>query len=338
MEPKISVIIPLYNSESYIEKSLQSILLQTYKNFEVIIVNDGSTDDSRHICEKFCNASDKFVLIDQCNKGVDKARNTALTACTGDYITFSDSDDYADTYWLQSFVDAINKYPESEIIIEGLYVDYDKRTNKVTLNNYDKILYSSVDAFLYLERMSLEGFLFNKIYKRNIIIENHLEFEYTLKEDLLFNLRYFNLISKATLVSDAYYHYVQHGAQTLIHKRYPAQYMESLIDSIMSETTKLAINNTRLMSLAKSDYALSYSVLIFSLYLSEIQIPEKLQRKYYIRKYKSFVKENPDISIKNCGLAKMAFTKFLICPAWIIDAVMLAFRNIKESFFSIKTF
>ena len=93
-KPVVSLIMPVYNVEKYLEKALRSVKNQTFKDFELIIVNDGSTDGSIDIIEKFCNENENFRLINQENQGPSVARNTGIKESVGEYIGFMDSDDY----------------------------------------------------------------------------------------------------------------------------------------------------------------------------------------------------------------------------------------------------
>lgn len=93
-QPKISVIVPVYNTEDYLPRCIESILKQTYQNIEIILVDDGSTDASLHVCEKYAREDSRIVTIQQENKGNNAARKAGLAACTGEYITFVDSDDW----------------------------------------------------------------------------------------------------------------------------------------------------------------------------------------------------------------------------------------------------
>ena len=93
---KISVIVPIYNVEKYLEKCLESIINQTFINLEIILINDGSTDFSGSICEKYKNKDNRIILIHKKNEGLSAARNKGLSIATGDYISFVDSDDFLD--------------------------------------------------------------------------------------------------------------------------------------------------------------------------------------------------------------------------------------------------
>ena len=93
---KISIIIPIYNAERHLEKCLKSVIEQTYKNLEIILVNDGSTDMSKKICEEYQKKDLRIVLLNQSNMGPAETRNRGLSIATGEYISFIDSDDYID--------------------------------------------------------------------------------------------------------------------------------------------------------------------------------------------------------------------------------------------------
>ena len=100
-EPLISIVVPIYNVAEYLPRCLDSILAQTYKNFEVILVNDGSTDKSKQICQDYSRKDKRFILINKKNGGVSSARNTGIDRAKGDYVTFVDPDDYADDDYLE---------------------------------------------------------------------------------------------------------------------------------------------------------------------------------------------------------------------------------------------
>lgn len=107
---KVSVIVPVYNYERYVSKCLQSIVGQTYLNMEVIVVDDGSTDGSQKICDAYAGQYDRIKVIHQANAGPGAARNAALEAMTGDYITYIDADDYVANDYVETMVRLLNKY------------------------------------------------------------------------------------------------------------------------------------------------------------------------------------------------------------------------------------
>lgn len=115
-----SIIIPLYNKVDYIEKAIQSVLAQTYQNFEIIVVNDGSTDEGEKIVESFHNK--KIILINQINQGVSVARNTGAQNSKYDFLAFLDADDIWHSEFLEQLNVLINKFPEMGIYIGRAHV------------------------------------------------------------------------------------------------------------------------------------------------------------------------------------------------------------------------
>ena len=110
MDKKISIIVPIYNTEKYLKRCLDSLIKQEYENIEIILINDGSTDGSLQICEEYKNKDNRIVLIDKIHTGVSHTRNIGLENVSGDYIGFVDSDDYIDKDMFKNLMIGIEKY------------------------------------------------------------------------------------------------------------------------------------------------------------------------------------------------------------------------------------
>lgn len=210
--PKISVIVPVYNTEKYLKKCLESIIHQTYQDFEIVIINDGSTDNSQKIIDEYIKEyPDKVKCINKENGGLSSARNSGIEVATGNYIIFVDSDDYIETKlfeqalpYMQKDIDLIkyklvkvdDKYKELERINGPTF---DKVTGE---EGFNKLVFNDVllePACLYL-------------YKKDIFVDNNLRFlENTYHED--FGLIPIILLNAKKMVSiDFYgYYYVQAG-------------------------------------------------------------------------------------------------------------------------------
>lgn len=184
-QPKVSVIIPVYNSEKYIARCLDSVIEQTYKNIEIIIINDGSKDKSKEILDEYEKKYPNIIRhIEQENKGVAKTRNYGIKIANGNYITFIDNDDYIDKDYIETFVNVL-KENEYDIVMGGY-----RRPNE-----YGKIIKE-----LELQDEEWSKFMimapWAKIYKKSYLINNNIEFlSVNLGEDIYFNL-------KAVLISD----------------------------------------------------------------------------------------------------------------------------------------
>lgn len=102
--PLVSVIIPIYNAEKYMNRCIDAVLNQKYKNIEVILINDGSVDSSKKICQKYCEKDNRVICISKNNEGVSKARNAGIKIATGKYLCFIDADDWIDIEYVEEYV------------------------------------------------------------------------------------------------------------------------------------------------------------------------------------------------------------------------------------------
>lgn len=321
MNPQISIIIPVYNTERYLKKCLDSIFCQSFKDFEVIVVNDGSTDGSQSICENILNEHSNAILISQVNQGVAESRNVGIQMSHGEYLTFVDSDDYVDEDWLLSFVSVLKGENDFDMVTQGLFVDYSDKTNSVLIDEFIYEEKSLSIAYKNLKKLSIEGFLFNKLYKRRIIVNNNIRFQYSLKEDLLFNLKYLYYSTSMITISYCGYHYVQHGSQSLIHRRYKPDYMHRLIFDLKKTALSFA-DKCADLDLHKSiieEYLLSFAVLLISMYRSVNGISDKSKRIKYIQEYHKIRRDNSQIKIRMGSRLKRFAAAILMLPSPIVD-------------------
>lgn len=136
MNTKVSVIIPIYNVQQYLKRCLDSVIKQKYENLEIILVNDGSTDNSLEIAKEYENKDERIKLISQSNKGLSGARNTGLEYATGDYITFIDSDDYVTPDYVSYMYELLKKNNfKSPLAICSLMNVFEKTGKKVNMGN-----------------------------------------------------------------------------------------------------------------------------------------------------------------------------------------------------------
>lgn len=202
---KVSVIVPVYNIEKYIEKCLKTLTEQTLKEIEIIVVDDGSTDNSAEVIEKIKN--DKIIFIKKENTGVAKTRNLALKQAKGEYIGFIDGDDYVE---LTMYEKMYNKAKEENADI--VCCKYDRIYNSKRIlckvgevENYNKSLQENPELL-----NCGVPYIWNKIFKKTLIEENNFEFEnYRIFEDLLFTYKCFLKANKISIVDEVFYHYIR---------------------------------------------------------------------------------------------------------------------------------
>ena len=209
-ESLVSIIVPVYNVEKYLRKCLDSIISQTYKNIEVIIINDGSTDNCENICKEYESKDKRIKLISQNNKGVSAARNLAIKNIAGEYIYFVDSDDYIEVDTIHKMVDIIVK-TGSDIVCCNYYIEQVTGEKKIGIYNCPKKMKKNEYIDNLLSNNSISGFLWNKLYKKDFFIESNIRFDEDIKimEDLLLNLKLSKSIEKVSFIEFPLYHYVQ---------------------------------------------------------------------------------------------------------------------------------
>ena len=169
MEALVSIIIPMYNVEKYIDECIKSVINQTYKNLEIILINDGSTDSSYDICKKYSEAEDRIVLINKENGGAASAKNFGLKIAKGDYITFVDSDDFIQYDMIEYMVNEIEKTKAD--IIQCDFINLYKDSKVISKLDITEDTISS-QMFLKLFLTEWKNSLFwNKLFKKEVIKE-----------------------------------------------------------------------------------------------------------------------------------------------------------------------
>lgn len=187
---KVSIIIPVYNAFNTIDKCIDSVIKQTYQNMEVLLINDGSKDNSIKKLKKYESKYDFIKVIDKENEGVAKTRNLGIQKATGKYVMFMDNDDFLEENYVEIYVDEIvNK--DCDVVIGGF-----KR-----VNTKGKILYENGLKNTYWSRYIITA-PWAKIFRRDYLIENKVEFlSYTIGEDVYFTLALFLNNPKTTIIN-----------------------------------------------------------------------------------------------------------------------------------------
>lgn len=212
MKPEISIIVPVYNVENYLARCIDSILIQSFKNFEIILVNDGSTDNSLNICKKYANRNRRIKLVSQDNKGLSAARNTGLRFAMGKYVCFVDSDDFIEKDYLLLLLNNIKKY-NSDISMCEYYLtdDKGKQYSVEEFNEPRNVVALSgkeVFSYFYKDNYVPNVVAWNKIYKK-VLFDNIKFKEGCYFEDEIIALPLFYKAKKVSFVKKPLYNYVQ---------------------------------------------------------------------------------------------------------------------------------
>ena len=244
MNEKITVIVPVYNVENYLEKCLDSLINQTYKNLEIIVINDDSTDNSGEICQEYAQKDNRIVYIEKENGGLSDARNAGLDRMTGSYVTFVDSDDWVELDYVEILYKKIIEY-QADISV-GNYYSYneDEETYYFHIygDSYYEKVYDNVSIFENLyESQEMKSFAlisaWGKLYKAKLF--DYLRFDKgKLGEDGYFNQKMYLSVNKVVYLNKGLYAYRQRSGS--ITKTWTEKWMHALVDAMSERITLLA--------------------------------------------------------------------------------------------------
>ena len=201
-----SIIIPIYNVEKYLDESIKSILNQNFRDFELILVDDGSTDESGKICDKYVEFDERVKVIHKKNEGSGSARNTGIASAKGKYCYFPDSDDILAGNALEKIYKEINEY-EADIYVFSYMVgtrNSDKTINIVKKEQYSdaEVVRKKYEKYMYDDDYSIQGAPWNKVFKTSIIKEKKVEYPNLKRhQDEVFIARYMDKITKKVKIS-----------------------------------------------------------------------------------------------------------------------------------------
>lgn len=158
---EVSVIVPVYNASDYLRRCINSILEQTFKNFELILIDDGSMDDSGEICDEFATIDHRIRVIHQRNLGVSAARNQGLNYAQGTYIMFCDADDWVREDWIINLVCGIKKFPGSWVICGIEYIENGIPMRIEPFGCKDDVIQKGIHDYYLIYEEKLDGYCFN---------------------------------------------------------------------------------------------------------------------------------------------------------------------------------
>ena len=306
-EIKVSIIIPVYNSEKYLGKCLDSIIAQTYKNFEIIVVDDGSKDSSAKICDDYALSDSRVKVIHQKNGGTSKARNAGLKAAAGDYITFMDNDDY----WKSDdcLEKVINRLKESraDVMIHTPYVYWQDTKELVSPKNtikreqiYGKPSYDVINTII--KNGLMDRCVWSKLFKREIIEKNSLKFpENCRNEDTYFIGEIFMYAESYDWMEESFYIYRKGHEESQTSKRLSYQSLNDLQRIVCKYIDML--NKAEIEEL-KKEALYNYIAYLYSVWMGQSYLIDRKSYKKEIRldtvkmkKYDYILKYDADPSV-----------------------------------------
>ena len=314
MDSLISVIVPIYNVEKYLDRCVDSIINQTYKNLEIILVDDGSPDNCPQMCDDYAKKDSRIKVVHKENGGLSDARNVGMKVATGEYVSFIDSDDYVSLDFYETLLETIVDN-DSDIVECGVVKFYenekfDKYNDDLKVTNYDTV--DALDGLI--NENPFKQHVWNKLYKSNIA----LDIPYAvgkLNEDEFWTYQIFGKAKKVTRINKTMYYYFQRGS-SIMGNGYNIKRLDAL-EGKMNRQAYIEKNFPILTTKAKVDL---YGSCIFA-YQSVLKFmsgKDKKKAGKIIKDYKNRCKLTndeinnvDDSSRKNYKLAKLNF--YLCC-------------------------
>lgn len=308
----LSVIVPIYNSEKTLSKCIESILCQTIKDFELLLIDDGSTDSSGVICDTYASSDARVKVIHKSNGGVSKARNAGLDIAQGQWIVFVDSDDWAEPEYLSDFFRNQESSSANSIVLQGRINEVKGReTNRIT---FDSGIYTNVTECLIKNNMLTFGAPYCKLYSRKLIEKHLIRFpeNYSYGEDTVFFLKTLTYVDKIITVSRCNYHYVEAEMSSLSKKDHDFKPLSDfLIDSMH------LISELDLKSCAHGALVSAYMPNYRSLLLRSIANMYRL--RYSNGQLKSCLKTIKNRLLPNCSYSVISGLSFIKhTPTWLL--------------------
>lgn len=279
--PLISVIVPVYNTEKYLHRCIDCILAQTFSDFELLLIDDGSTDSSGEICDEYAKKDNRVKVFHKPNGGASSARNMGIDNVRGEWITFCDSDDRVYPTWLQNFAE---NREGVELVCQGIEVDRAFTPDDVMCDG--KWIYSTNykgnvrDGLSKLLNKYIVGYLFIKCFKRDIIIKKNLKFniDFKLQEDEDFVLRYMMWCENMKSVDNVGYYY------------YLPDWEHKYKINNMYETTQALLINCLLLKKRKWDNVCEFYWYYHTSYFFErYKIAKEREKRCYLLEYRKIL-------------------------------------------------
>ena len=279
---KITVAVAVYNSDSYLDRTILSILNQTYRNLEVILVDDGSTDNCPAICDKYAEIDPRVKVIHKKNGGLFSSRNVGMEAATGDYLAFMDGDDWIDPDMYENMLSAIHEQDADLAVCRYKWVYQDET---VDISTGKGIVFEGQEILeKYLEEdeaLQIQNAAWNKLYKRSIL--GDLKFPERWYEDMFYTIQLLNKPRRSVYLDRAYHNYICDRSTSIMNKGVNKRIFSDLIPNLYDRSEYLRKIGREDLALLH-DYFLYKRLLIFYTQVHRSNAPEK-------KEYKAFLEE-----------------------------------------------
>ena len=315
----VSVIIPVYNTEKYLAACIDSILHQANVSLEIILVDDGSTDSSSSICDRYAQEYNNITALHIQNSGPATAKNIGLKRAKGNYIALTDSDDKMEPFMLHKMVSAGYEHDADIVCCNYKQIDEQGRISHLNSTNQQYVLNHEEGLIHFFSKDKIYSQCWTKLYKRQMLTDYHIENDPGLRtdEDFIFNIRAFIQAKTTVIVDEPLYEYT-HRSSSLAHAYYKkniSQYIDNRIQRV--QVTQDAVKN-------ESDNIRHWSTVHIIMYYNELLGKVALFPEYYsdkrVKEILRFIKHNKAILNLHyvlCGFSKIGKILITNLPCWL---------------------
>lgn len=319
MSDKVSIVMPVYNVEKYIERAIKSVLNQSYVDLEFIIVNDRTRDNSMEIAYKYAEIDKRIKIVNkEKNEGLGYARNTGMDLATGRYIYFIDSDDYIEENTIEKCIKKA-KENNSDVVIFGYSEDFEEN-NEVTNRNiftYEDVVINKQQfekQFVELFNKTIIHSTCNKFYRLDLLKVNNIRFKkVSMCEDTFFNLELVNKLNNITILSDVLYHYMKRDVETLIVRYNPERFkfMNEVHESVINIMTEFNVMNKENMATVNKTYIRTVIFCIIQMFNENVMLSYKEKKSKISEICKNDTVKKAIVNIKNPSKVETVYSNMI---------------------------
>ncbi|PAV31539.1 hypothetical protein CIL05_02455 [Virgibacillus profundi] len=321
MKPLITVIVPVYNGEAFIEKCFNSILNQTYKNLEIIIINDGSTDGSQEICDKFAELDERIIVVHQSNIGLSSVRNKGLDMASGELIGFVDSDDSIHPRMYEILQKHLHDN-DADIAMCEISKVYDTNINEhiresnITVNKQEIHFLEQEEAFknLFNEKNLVTVVPWNKLYKKEVF--KHVRYPDGKVHDDEFVIHHIIQATKKIVFTDAVLYYYFHNENSFTNEKYTLKRLDA-IEAIKDRVLLFELQKyNELLQKGSNTYLHLIIIHYYSVqrhFPIEKEVMEQLKKEFEIgfKNYKNIINYKNRMELKFFSIHPSVYSRFV---------------------------
>lgn len=311
MEEKISVIVPIYNVEKYLDRCIESILKQTYKNIEIILVDDGSTDNSGKMCDQFAKRDNRIKVIHKKNGGMSDARNVGLDFVSGEYIAFVDSDDWISPVMFERLYSILKKYKTEIVVCEPIYA-YETYIDEQQFSGKSFELSKRKAIELLIEDRKFRSVVWNKLYARRLWADIRFP-KGKHYEDVHIVYKIYDMCETISFLDQGLYYYFQRS-QSIVHSTNFESHME-LVHAVEERAKFLKLKYPDMTPRLSASVISSVLIVYRELGIYKIKI-DKNTKKYMRKKINSYKRKN--IFQYLSPRMKIEYVLYLITPEGLV--------------------